>query len=58
MFKTQFTAWAQGTYPFSIGLGPGQSPLDYWRTYKGTADGGVLAVSHFIAFVGAQMGET
>ncbi|TEB22252.1 hypothetical protein FA13DRAFT_1799116 [Coprinellus micaceus] len=43
MFKTQFTAWAQGTYPFSIGLGPGQSPRDYWRTYEGTADGGVLA---------------
>lgn len=44
-FKMQFTAWAQGSYPFAIGLGPGQTPLQYWRVYEGSEDAGVLAVS-------------
>ncbi|KAF5328452.1 hypothetical protein D9611_015136 [Ephemerocybe angulata] len=43
LFKAQFTAYAQRTFPFALGLGPGQTPLEYWSTFEGSANGGILA---------------
>ncbi|KAF5312309.1 hypothetical protein D9619_003512 [Psilocybe cf. subviscida] len=42
-YKAQFTAYAQGSYPFTTPLGDGQSPLEWWRGFEGTANGGILA---------------
>ncbi|KAJ2930461.1 hypothetical protein H1R20_g6639, partial [Candolleomyces eurysporus] len=36
-------AFAQGVYPFGVGLGPGQTPLQYWKTFEKTANAGILA---------------
>lgn len=43
-YKAQFTAYSQSSYPFATPLGEGQSPLEWWRAFEGTANGGILAV--------------
>jgi hypothetical protein len=43
-YQTQFRAFAQGTYPFSVPLGPNQTPLEWWEAFEDTTEGGVLAV--------------
>ena len=45
-FKQQFTAYAQGAYPFNVPAGPGQTPLEWWRAFVGTENAGIIAVSH------------
>lgn len=45
-FKQQFTAYAQGAYPFNVPVGPGQTPLEWWRAFVGTENAGIIAVSH------------
>ncbi|KAF4617260.1 hypothetical protein D9613_005661 [Agrocybe pediades] len=42
-YQAQFTAYAQGTYPFNVPLGPGQTPLQWWAAFENTANGGILA---------------
>jgi hypothetical protein len=49
-FKQQFTAHAQGAYPFNVPVGPGQTPLEWWRTFVGTENAGFIAVSHHHSF--------
>jgi hypothetical protein len=44
-YQAQFTAYAQGAYPFTTPLGLGQSPLEWWQSYEETPNGGILAVS-------------
>ncbi|KAJ7606344.1 ribonuclease H-like domain-containing protein [Mycena polygramma] len=41
-FKEQFTAYAQGAFPFNKPLGK-ERPIDWWRTLEGTEHGGILA---------------
>jgi len=43
-YQAQFTAYAQGTYPFAVPLGPNQSPVDWWRAFENSDQGGILAV--------------
>jgi hypothetical protein len=47
-FKQQFTVYAQleGAYPFNVPVGPGQTPLEWWRAFVGTENAGIIAVSH------------
>ena len=45
-FKQQFTAYAQGAYPFNVPVGPGQTPLEWWKAFVGTENAGIIAVSH------------
>ncbi|KAH6909669.1 ribonuclease H-like domain-containing protein [Coprinopsis sp. MPI-PUGE-AT-0042] len=42
-FQEQFTAFAQGMFPFAITLGPGQTVRQYWQAHKATEHGGILA---------------
>ncbi|KAG5635387.1 hypothetical protein H0H81_011463, partial [Sphagnurus paluster] len=42
-YQAQFTAYAQGAYPFTTPLGPGQSPMQWWEAYVGTENAGILA---------------
>ncbi|KAG5648450.1 hypothetical protein H0H81_007052, partial [Sphagnurus paluster] len=42
-YQAQFTAYAQGAYPFTTLLGPGQSPMQWWEAYVGTENAGILA---------------
>ena len=44
-FKQQFTAYAQGAYPFNVPVGPGQTPIEWWRAFVGTENAGIIAVS-------------
>ncbi|KAJ7818920.1 ribonuclease H-like domain-containing protein [Mycena leptocephala] len=41
-FKEQFTAYAQGAFPFNTPLGK-MRPLDWWRKHEGSENGGILA---------------
>ena len=43
-YQAQFTAYAQGPFPFTIPLSINQSPLEWWRGYEGSDHGGILAV--------------
>jgi hypothetical protein len=43
-YQAQFTAYAQGAYPFNTPLGVDQDPLNWWEAYRGTPNGGILAV--------------
>lgn len=45
-FKQQFTAYAQGAYPFNVPVGPGQTPLEWWKAFVGTENAGIIAVSN------------
>jgi hypothetical protein len=50
-YQAQFTAYAQGAYPFNTPLGKEQDPLNWWQAYEGTTNAGILAVSlHFDAY--------
>ncbi|KAJ7496082.1 ribonuclease H-like domain-containing protein [Mycena galericulata] len=42
-FKAEFTAYAQGAFPFNTPLGT-MRPLDWWRKLEGTEHGGILAM--------------
>lgn len=44
IYQAQFTAYAQGIFPFSIPLGLGQTPLQWWKVLENSDNGGVLAV--------------
>lgn len=44
LYQAQFTAYAQGSYPFTTPLSLNQSPLEWWSAYEGTDNGGLLAV--------------
>lgn len=44
-YQAQFTAYAQGTYPFNTPMGQGQDPLNWWGALEGSPNGGILAVS-------------
>lgn len=48
-YQTQFTAYAQGAYPFNTPLGDGENPLDWWRALHGSANGGILSVGTSVA---------
>ncbi|KAJ7915205.1 ribonuclease H-like domain-containing protein [Mycena leptocephala] len=41
-FKEQFTAYAQGAFPYNTPLGK-MRPLDWWRKHEGSENGGILA---------------
>ncbi|KAJ7713729.1 ribonuclease H-like domain-containing protein [Mycena metata] len=41
-FKLQFTAYAQGAFPFNTPLG-NTHPLDWWRALEGSEHGGIIA---------------
>ena len=49
-YQAQFTAYAQGAYPFTIGLGPNQSPLEWWLGFEGTENAGIIAVRNHLLF--------
>ncbi|KAF9526166.1 hypothetical protein CPB83DRAFT_770862 [Crepidotus variabilis] len=42
-YQSQFTAYAQGMFPFNLPLGAGQPPLEWWQSFEATPDGGILA---------------
>jgi hypothetical protein len=44
LYQAQFTAYAQGAFPFTIPLSINQSPLEWWRGYEESDHGGILAV--------------
>ncbi|SRR6266498_4336548 len=48
-FQSQFTAYAQGAYPFTTPLAFGENPLEWWRALLETENGGIVAVCQFIA---------
>ncbi|KAJ7033550.1 ribonuclease H-like domain-containing protein [Mycena alexandri] len=40
-FKSQFTGYAQGAFPFNIPIG-NMRPIDWWRTLEGSEHGGII----------------
>lgn len=46
-FQQQFTAYAQGAYLFNVPLGPGQTPLEWWRAFIGMVNTGIIVVCQF-----------
>ncbi|KAJ3510647.1 hypothetical protein NLJ89_g4557 [Agrocybe chaxingu] len=42
-FRAQFTAYAQGAYPFTTPLHFGENPYNWWQAFVGTSNGGILA---------------
>ena len=49
-YQMQFTAYAQGAYPFTTPLTAGQTPLQWWMTFERTEHGGILVVSSFSTY--------
>lgn len=47
-YQAQFTAYAQGSYPFQTPLSLDQSPLHWWKQYEKTDNAGILAVCLFL----------
>lgn len=45
-FQAQFTAYAQGAYPFMTPVGQDEDPRNWWLAFEGTTNGGILAVSY------------
>ena len=43
-YQAQFTAFAQGAYPFNMLLGVDQDLLNWWEAYQVTPNGGILVV--------------
>jgi hypothetical protein len=43
-FQSQFTAYAQGAFPFNTPLG-NTRPLKWWQALEGSEHGGIVAVS-------------
>jgi hypothetical protein len=39
-----FMAYAEGAYLFNALLAVDQDPLNWWEAYRGTPNGGILAV--------------
>ncbi|KAJ7620470.1 ribonuclease H-like domain-containing protein, partial [Mycena rosella] len=42
-FKGQFTAYAQGAFPFNTPLGEKEHPMTWWRALEGSEYGGIIA---------------
>jgi len=47
-FQSQFTAYAQGAYPFTTPLAFGENPLEWWKALLDTENGGIVAVRQSI----------